>query len=360
MKVVTILGTRPEIIRLSRVVERLDSAAEHVLVHTGQNHDRGLSDIFFEQLGVRRPDRHLHVQGAGFGERVGKIIAQTESLLRAERPDRLLVLGDTDSALSAIVAKRLGITVFHMEAGNRCFDDRVPEEVNRRIIDHSSDVLLPYTEAARRNLLHEGIPPGRILVTGNPIREVLDHHVASVDRAAAVVLGRLGVREGGYLLLTAHRQETVDDEDRLRSLIDGVLALGQTVDLPIVASIHPRTRDRLREFGIAFDGERIRGGGTFGFFEFVALERHARCVLSDSGTVQEECCIFGVPTVTLRDTTERPETLECGSNILGGVDREGILLAAGLVMADRSEWSMPAEYRQANVSSTVARIVLGH
>ena len=360
MKVVTILGTRPEIIRLSRVIERLDSAAEHVLVHTGQNHDRGLSDIFFEQLGVRAPNHHLHVQGAGFGERVGQIIAQTESLLRAERPDRLLVLGDTDSALSAIVAKRLGITVFHMEAGNRCFDDRVPEEVNRRIIDHSSDVLLPYTESARRNLLHEGIPPGRILVTGNPIREVLVHHLASVDRAAAAVLSRLGVQQGGYLLLSAHRQETVDQEDRLRSLIDGVLALAQAADLPIVASIHPRTRDRLREFGIAFDGERIRGGDTFGFFEFVALERHARCVLSDSGTVQEECCIFGVPTVTLRDTTERPETLECGSNILSGVDREGILLAAGLVMADRSRWSMPAEYRQANVSGTVARIVLGH
>jgi UDP-N-acetylglucosamine 2-epimerase (non-hydrolysing) len=360
MKVVTILGTRPEIIRLSRVIERLDSAADHVLVHTGQNHDRGLSDIFFEQLGVRAPDHHLHVQGAGFGERVGQIIAQTESLLRAERPDRLLVLGDTDSALSAIVAKRLGIPVFHMEAGNRCFDDRVPEEVNRRIIDHSSDVLLPYTESARRNLLREGISPRRILVTGNPIREVLDHHVASIDRAAAAVLDRLSVQPGGYLLLTAHRQETVDHEDRLRSLVDGVLALALAADVPIVASIHPRTRDRLREFGIAFDGDRIRGGDTFGFFEFVALERHARCVLSDSGTVQEECCIFGVPTVTLRDTTERPETLECGSNILSGVDRDAIVRAAGLVMADRSTWSMPAEYRQGNVSSTVARIVLGH
>lgn len=360
MKVVTILGTRPEIIRLSRVIERLDAAAEHVLVHTGQNYDRGLSDIFFEQLGVRPPDHHLHVQGAGFGERVGQIIAQTESLLRAERPDRLLVLGDTDSALSAIVAKRLGITVFHMEAGNRCFDDRVPEEVNRRIIDHSSDVLLPYTESARRNLLHEGISPGRILVTGNPIREVLEHHAASIDRAAAEVFNRLGVQEDGYLLLTAHRQETVDQEDRLRSLIDGVLALADGAGVPIVASIHPRTRNRLEEFGIAFDEEGIRGGDTFGFFEFVALERHARCVLSDSGTVQEECCIFGIPTVTLRDTTERPETLECGSNILSGVDREGILRAAGLVMADRSTWSMPPEYRQTNVSSTVARIVLGH
>jgi UDP-N-acetylglucosamine 2-epimerase (non-hydrolysing) len=359
MKVVTILGTRPEIIRLSRVIERLDAAAEHVLVHTGQNHDRGLSDIFFEELGVRAPDHHLHVQGAGFGERVGQIIAQTESLLRAERPDRLLVLGDTDSALSAIVAKRLGITVFHMEAGNRCFDDRVPEEINRRIIDHSSDVLLPYTESARRNLLNEGISPGRILVTGNPIREVLDRHAAAIDRAAAV-LERLGVQAGGYLLLTAHRQESVDREDRLRSLIDGVLAVAQAADVPIVASIHPRTRARLQEFAIPFDGDRILGGDTFGFFEFVALERHARCVLSDSGTVQEECCIFGVPTVTLRDTTERPETLECGSNILSGVDRDGILLAAGLVMADPSTWSMPAEYRRSNVSSTVARIVLGH
>ena len=358
MKVVTILGTRPEIIRLSRVIERLDAATDHVLVHTGQNHDRGLSEIFFEQLGVRAPDHHLHVQGAGFGERVGQIIAQTESLLRAERPDRLLVLGDTDSALSAIVAKRLGITVFHMEAGNRCFDDRVPEEVNRRIIDHSSDVLLPYTESARRNLLQEGISPGRILVTGNPIREVLDHHVASIDRAAAAVLRRLEVQEGGYLLLTAHRQETVDQEDRLRSLIDGVLASRRRPtcrsspastlarETGSRSSVSPSTRSdprrrpvrvlRLRRARASRSlrplRQRHRAGGVL---HLPRAHGHAARQHRASGDA--------------RVRQQHPERSRS----------RGILRAAGLVMADRSTWSMPPEYRQTNVSSTVARIVLG-
>ena len=328
-------------------------------MHTGQNYDAGLSDVFFEQLGVRAPDRQLRVDGASFGARVGQIVERTEAVLRDERPDRLLVLGDTDSALSAFVAKRLGIEVFHMEAGNRCFDDRVPEEVNRRIIDHSSDVLLPYTEGSRRNLLREGISPDRILVTGNPIREVLDHHAIAVEDAAAGVFERLGVEPGGYLLLTAHRQETVDVEERLRSLIAGVLAVAEEHDLPIVASVHPRTRSRLEAFGVPFDNGRVRGGDTFGFFEFVALERHARCVLSDSGTVQEECCIFGVPTVTLRDTTERPETLECGSNVLSGVEPDAIARATQLALAGCEAWTPPPEYLATDVSATVANIVLG-
>jgi UDP-N-acetylglucosamine 2-epimerase (non-hydrolysing) len=359
MKVLTILGTRPEIIRLSRVIKRFDDAVEHILVHTGQNFDAGLSDIFFEQLGVRAPDHQLHVDGPSFGVRVGQVLERTETLLRKQRPDRLLVLGDTDSALSAIIAKRLGIVVFHMEAGNRCFDDRVPEEVNRRIVDHSSDILLPYTQGSRRNLLREGISPNRILVTGNPIREVLDHHAADIDAAADGVLERLGVQRGGYLLLTAHRQETVDIEPRLRSLMAGVLAVAEAHGLVIVASVHPRTRSRLAEFGVPFDGERVRGGETFGFFEFVALERHARCVLSDSGTVQEECCILGVPTVTLRDVTERPETLECGSNVLSGVEPDAIARATRVALTSRLTWTPPPEYLATDVSSTVANIVLG-
>jgi UDP-N-acetylglucosamine 2-epimerase (non-hydrolysing) len=360
MKVLTILGTRPEIIRLSRVIERLDRAGEHVLVHTGQNYDAGLSAVFFDELGVRAPDHHLEIQGDSFGARIGQIIERAERLLREERPDRLLILGDTDSALSAIVAKRLGIEVFHMEAGNRCFDDRVPEEVNRRIVDHSSDVLLPYTEGSRRNLLREGIVSQRILVTGNPIGEVLEHHAGQVQRAAADVLERFAVERGGYLLLTAHRQETVDVEARLRSLVTGVLAVAEAHDLPIVASVHPRTRSRLEAFGVPFDDRRLLDGGTFGFFDFVALERHARCVLTDSGTVQEECCIFGVPTVTLRDTTERPETLECGSNVLSGVEAEAIARITDLVLATDCVWTPPHEYMATDVSSTVARIVLGH
>jgi UDP-N-acetylglucosamine 2-epimerase (non-hydrolysing) len=359
MKVLTVLGTRPEIIRLSRLVERLDDGCEHVLVHTGQNHDAGLSDVFFAELGIRPPDHHLGVGGATFAARIGQILERTEALLRAERPDRLLVLGDTDSGLAALVAKRLGIEVLHMEAGNRCFDDRVPEEVNRRVIDHASDVLLPYTEGSRRNLLREGIAPARILVTGNPIREVLDHHAAQIDDAAEATLAGLGVEPGGYLLLTAHRQETVDVEPRLRSLVAGVLAAAEAHDLPVVASVHPRTRSRLEAFGIPWGDARLRGGGTFPFFAFVALERHARCVLSDSGTVQEECCLLGVPSVTLRDTTERPETIECGSNVLAGVEPDAIVRATAAALAPRAPWTPPAEYLATDVSATVARIALG-
>jgi UDP-N-acetylglucosamine 2-epimerase (non-hydrolysing) len=360
LKVLTVLGTRPEIIRLGPTIERLDAATDHVLIHTGQNHDAGLSDVFFSELGVRAPDHHLGVRGASFGARLAGLVASIEEALVDERPDRVLVLGDTDSGLATVlVAKRLGIMIFHMEAGNRCYDDRVPEEVNRRIIDHASDVLLPYTEGSRRNLILEGVQPGRIRVTGNPIREVLDRHRAAIDARAGPVLARLGVQAGGYLLLTVHRQETVDVEMRLRSLVQGVLAAAETHGLPIVASVHPRTRSRLDAFGIPFDDGRLLGGNTFGFLEFVALERAARCVLTDSGTVQEECCLLGVPAITLRDSTERPETVECGSNVLSGVEPDGIVRALELATQRQDRWNPPPEYTLTDVSATVARIVLG-
>ena len=358
MKVLTVLGTRPEIIRLSLIIEKLDRSCDHILVHTGQNHDPGLSDLFFDELGVRAPDHHLGIDAPGFAGRIGQILERIEPLLAEHRPDRLLVLGDTDSGLSALVAKRMGIEVVHMEAGNRCFDDRVPEEVNRRVIDHSSDLLLPYTEGSRRNLLAEGIPANRIMVTGNPILEVIEHHEEKIAEAAETVVERLGLTPGEYLLLTAHRQETVDVEDRLRALTDGVLNVAETVDMPVVASIHPRTRSRLDGFGIDFDGGRLIGGGTFGFFEFVALEMGAHLVLTDSGTVQEECCLFGVPAVTLRDTTERPETLECGSNILSGVQPEAIERAAKVALDGVPEWNPPEEYLRNDVSATVTRLLL--
>ena len=358
MKVLTVLGTRPEIIRLSLLIEKLDRGCEHVLVHTGQNHDAGLSDIFFEELGVRGPDHHLGIDAPGFAGRIGQILERIEPILRDEEPDKLLVLGDTDSGLSALVAKRLGIEVVHMEAGNRCFDDRVPEEVNRRVIDHSSDLLLPYTEGSRRNLLAEGIPANRILVTGNPILEVIESHEEKIAAAAEEVIARLGVTPGEYLLLTAHRQETVDVEPRLRSLTEGVLALSKKLGMPVVTSIHPRTRSRLDGFGIEFDGDTLIGGGTFGFFEFVALEMGAHLVLTDSGTVQEECCLFGVPAVTLRDTTERPETLECGSNVLSGVEPEAIDRTAAVALDGTPDWTPPEEYLRTDVSATVARMLI--
>jgi UDP-N-acetylglucosamine 2-epimerase (non-hydrolysing) len=356
MKVLAVLGTRPEIIRLSRVIERLDRRCDLTLVHTGQNFDPALSDVFFEELGVRPPDRYLGIEGDGFADRVGRILAEIDPVLAEYAPDRLLVLGDTDSGLSAYVAKRRGIPVFHMEAGNRCFDDRVPEEVNRRVIDHSSDVLMPYTNRSRDNLLREGIHPSRILVTGNPIKEIMDLHEDRISASSA--LSELGVEAGGYLLLTVHRQETVDVEERLRSLMQGAVEGADELGIPLVFSVHPRTRSRLEQFGLTLNQETFRPYEPFGFFDFVALERDARCVLTDSGTVQEECCIMGVPTVTVRDCTERPETVECGSNVLSGVESEGIRRSLELMLDSSRRWDPPPEYLVDDVSATVANILL--
>jgi len=359
MKVMTILGTRPEIIRLSRIIPRLDQLCEHVLVHTGQNFDPNLSEIFFEELRVRAPDHFLGVQGMSFGDQIGQIIRASEEIMLSERPDRLLILGDTNSSLSAIVAKRLGIPVYHMEAGNRCYDDRVPEEVNRRIIDHSSDILLPYTERSRANLLREGIEGERIFVTGNPIYEVLEHYRDAID--ASDILERLNLEPGAYFLATIHRAENVDIESRLRTLIAAMEILHQTYKMPIICSLHPRTRDTLKRFGLQ---EQISPGvqfhAPFGLFDFIHLEQNARCVLSDSGTVQEECCIFHVPNVTLRDVTERPETIECGSNILSGADHDAILRAVQCVLSQEPDWDVPDEYLADRVSNTIAKIMAGY
>jgi UDP-N-acetylglucosamine 2-epimerase (non-hydrolysing) len=357
VKLLTVLGTRPEIIRLGPLIELLDGLCDHVLVHTGQNSDPTLSDVFFEELGVRPPNRYLGVEGPSFAARVAGVISRVGEVLAEERPDRLLVLGDTDSGLSAFVAKRLGIRVFHMEAGNRCYDDRVPEEVNRRVIDHSSDVLMPYTERSRSNLLAEGIESDSILVTGNPIKEVMDRHAAAIDRSD--VLDRLGVDDGGYLVLTAHRQETVDVEGRLSSLVDGVTGIARELELPLVCSVHPRTRAKLESFAVTLGGDGVVVSPPLGFLDFVKLERHARCVLTDSGTVQEECCILGVPAVTVRDTTERPETVECGSNLIGGVEPSGIRRCVQMAITAQPSWTPPWEYMVDAVSPIAARIVLG-
>jgi UDP-N-acetylglucosamine 2-epimerase (non-hydrolysing) len=356
LKIMTVLGTRPEIIRLSCVIEKLDALCEHVLVHTGQNYAPGLSDVFFEQLGVRAPDRYLGIREPSFGAQIGGIIASVEGQLVEERPDRMLVLGDTNSGLAAVVAKRLGIPVFHMEAGNRCFDDRVPEEVNRRIIDHSSDVLMPYTERSRANLLREGFPGERVYVTGNPIYEVLCRHEVAI--ASSTVLARLELEPGGYLLVTLHREENVDVEARLESFLEGLARVRDEHGRTVVFSVHPRTRARLEQAGIGEEAG-VLFAEPFGFFDFVALERSAYCVLSDSGTVQEECCIMGVPAVTLRDSTERPETIECGSNVLSGVGRGGVGTALELALQPGRSWQPPPEYLADDVSSTVAGIVLG-
>jgi UDP-N-acetylglucosamine 2-epimerase (non-hydrolysing) len=358
MKIVTILGTRPEIIRLTRVIAKLDDLCEHLIVHTGQNYDPNLNDIFFSDLNVRQPDQYLGVRGETFGEQIGKIIAATEQILRQEKPDRLLLLGDTNSSLAAIPAKRLGIPVYHMEAGNRCYDDRVPEEVNRRIIDHCSDVLMPYTERSRANLLREGIAGQRIFVTGNPILEVINHYHSQIGQSD--VLQRLKLEAGKYFLVTMHREENVDVEDRLRSLLDALDQIQRKYEAPVVCSVHPRTRKRMEKFKDRPQNDRVMFSEPFGFFDFINLEQNALCVLSDSGTVQEECCIFHVPNVTLRDVTERPETIECGSNILAGVNPQTILQCVHVALSSNRTWTPPAEYMAENVSSTIARILLSY
>ena len=358
MKVITVLGTRPEIIRLSRVIDLLDRHCEHTVVHTGQNYDYELNEVFFEQLGVRKPDHFLEVGGGSFGDAIGKIMSRGEKVLRDFRPDRFLVLGDTNSSLLAVIAKRLGIPVYHMEAGNRCNDDRVPEEVNRRIIDHSSDVLMPYTHNSKENLLAEGIPARRVYVTGNPIYEVIQHYSEQIE--ASDVFSQMDVEPGEYFLVTAHREENVDIEERLRALFEGFIRLREQYKKPFIISVHPRTRKRLEEFGLDVEDSHIRLLKPLGFFDFVALEKQAFCVLSDSGTVQEECAIFGTANVTLRDTTERPETLECGSNMLSSVWPEDIERSVQVVLDGARNWTAPPEYLVPDVSRTVAKIVLGY
>jgi UDP-N-acetylglucosamine 2-epimerase (non-hydrolysing) len=358
MKVLTVFGTRPEIIRLSLITRVLNRHCEQVLVHTGQNFDPNLSEIFLRELEIGKIDHHLQVQASSFGEQAGLILTRMDELLARVRPDRLLVLGDTNSGLAAIVAARRGIPVYHLEAGNRCYDNRVPEEVNRRIIDHSSDILLPYTQRSAENLVREGIRRERIFIVGNPILEVLQAFAPQIDRSD--VLARLGLTPRGYFLATMHRAENVDLPDRLRALVEGLTALGAAYGKPVVLSVHPRTADRIRRLGDQLDTSGLRLEQPFGLFDFVHLEKHALGIVSDSGTVQEEACLFGIPNVTIRDVTERPETQECGSNFLSGCSPERLRVGMELSLSESRSWRPPAEYLTKTTSTTVAKLVLGY
>lgn len=357
MKLMTVLGTRPEIIRLARVIPKLDAICEQILVFTGQNYSPELSTQFFEQLELRTPDYSLDTRAASVWAQIGNILTQTDALLEKEKPQRFLVLGDTNSALTVQCAKRRGITVYHLEAGNRCFDDRVPEEVNRRIIDHSSDLLLPYTNRSRDNLLAEGIPAPRIYVTGNPIREVMDHYARQIE--SSDILERLGLENDCYYLVTLHRAENVDLPQRLAEFMRAFGVISRTYEFPVLLSLHPHTRKRLDAWKVAIEGD-IRFMNPPGFFDFVHLEKYAKALLTDSGTVQEEGCLLGKPTVTLRDVTERPETLECGSNILSGCKEADILRCLKEVLEQNNKWQAPVEYLQENVSGIVRNIVSGY
>ena len=332
MKVMTVVGTRPELIRLSRVLQRLDSTAgvEHVLVHTGQNYDYELNQVFFDDLGIRKPDHMLGVDTSSLGAVLGGTLVAVETVIREEEPDALLVLGDTNSCIAALMARRMKVPVYHMEAGNRCFDLNVPEETNRRLVDHVADFNLVYTEHARRNLLSEGLHPRRILKTGSPMREVLDAYRAEID--ASTVLADKGLSEGGYFLVSAHREENVDSPDRLRMLLDCLTAVHDAYGLPVFVSTHPRTRKRLEALPGRSEPEGITFSDPLGFHDYNRLQISAACVLSDSGTIAEESSLLGFPAVTLRDSIERPEALDTGGIMMTGLDARDVVAAVRLAM----------------------------
>jgi UDP-N-acetylglucosamine 2-epimerase (non-hydrolysing) len=357
MKVITILGTRPEIIRLSLIIKLLDRHCDHILVHTGQNYEDSLSRVFFEELGVREPDVYMGVREATFAGQIGQILVKSEALFREHRPDRLLILGDTNSGLAAIIARRLGIPVYHMEGGNRCYDDRVPEEVNRRIIDHSSSILMPYTYRSKENLVREGIERERIYVIGNPINEVINYYADRINNSN--ILAALQLESRKFFLVTMHRAENVDQKERLRNLVDASVKLHQHYSFPVIVSLHPRTKSKIEQFKLATDLKGLIFHKPLGFFDFISLERAAFCLISDSGTVQEEACIFGVPNVTIRDVTERPETIECGSNVLAGSSPDQILRLVQMVTSEKFGWGPPKEYLADHVAIKVCRIILG-
>ncbi len=363
MKVMTILGTRPEIIRLSEVVRLLESTdgIDHILVHTGQNYDYELNEVFFKELEIRQPDHLMAAAGKSFGETCGNLIKGAERVLLEHRPDAVLILGDTDSALSAIVAKRLHIPIYHMEAGNRCFDFNVPEEINRRIVDHIADFNLVYTEHARRHLLAEGLPHRRIHLTGSPMREVLERHRNSIEKSD--VLRRLSLEPRRYLTVSIHRQENVESSRNLDEILAAIGTLAGQLDMPVIMSAHPRTRARIEERKLT-DGldKHITLAKPFGFFDYNRLQKSAYCVLSDSGTISEEASILGFPAVTVRNAMERPEAIDTGSIALTGIDRANIILTAKTVA---SAWEsgvrpdIPADYRITDTSQRVVRLIMG-
>ncbi|GAB3975391.1 UDP-N-acetylglucosamine 2-epimerase (non-hydrolyzing) [Plantactinospora veratri] len=358
-RVMTVVGTRPEIIRLSRVLDRLDRTVEHLLVHTGQNWDRNLSEVFFTELRLREPDRFLRIDTTSLGRVLGGVLTGIEQAITELRPDALLVLGDTNSCIAALMARRMRVPVYHMEAGNRCFDLNVPEETNRRLVDHVADFNLVYTEHARRNLLAEGLHPRRILHTGSPMREVLEHYRPEV--AASTILRQLELEPGGYFVVSAHREENVDDPARLGRLLDCLRAVRDTWRLPVLVSTHPRTRKRLE--ALAADASTLEGIAfhePFGLFDYVRLQSQARCTLSDSGTISEEAAILGFPAVTLRESIERPEALDAGGIVMTGLDPGGVLEAVRVTVDQVAEAGVPcpADYQVTDTSRRVVDFIL--
>jgi UDP-N-acetylglucosamine 2-epimerase (non-hydrolysing) len=359
MKTMTIVGTRPEIIKLSRVIHELDQSMDHVLVHTGQNFDYELNEIFFKDLGIRKPDHFLDAAGETAADTIANVIAKSDKVIEKESPDAFLILGDTNSCLSAISAKRRKVPIFHMEAGNRCFDLRVPEEINRKIVDHVSDINLTYTEHARRYLLQEGIKPETVIKTGSPMKEVLSFYMPGIKDSD--VLSRLGCRAGGYFLVSAHREENVDSIENFNDLLATLQAL--SAKSPVIVSTHPRTRKRLEARSIQGLGEKVRFLKPLGFLDYVNLEMNASCVISDSGTITEESSILGFPAVTIRQAHERPEGMDEGTLIMCGLKPGGVLEAVDTVIrqhASGRSFRLVQDYDVENVSGKVVRIIMSY
>jgi UDP-N-acetylglucosamine 2-epimerase len=362
LKVLTIVGTRPEIVKLSRVVAELDRHLEHVLVHTGQNYDYELNEIFFQQLEVRKPDYFLDAAGVNAAQTIGNVIAKSDEVMTKERPDAVLLLGDTNSSLSVIAAKRQKIPIFHMEAGNRCFDQRVPEEINRKIVDHTSDINLVFSEHARRYLLAEGIRPETVIKTGSPMKEVLTYYLPKID--ASDILGQLELKPRAYLLLSAHREENIDDEKNFSDLLASLNAIAKHYAMPVIVSTHPRTRKRLETLNINNLDALIRFMKPLGFLDYVKLQKNAFCVVSDSGTITEESSILGFPAITIRQAHERPEGMDETTLIMSGLKSDSVLKAIEITAAHYASGSRPfrllPDYDTENVSLKVLRIIMSY
>ncbi len=355
----TIFGTRPEIIRLSRVFAELDKYVNHIMVHTGQSYDYEMNQIFFEDLKVRKPNYFLEVKSETLGGQIAKIISKSEEVIKKEIPDAVLILGDTNSALAAIMAKRMKIPIFHMEAGNRCFDENVPEETNRKIVDHISDINLPYSENARLYLIQEGIHPGTIYVTGSPFGEICDYYKNQIDKSSILKKMKLSIKK--YFVASIHREENIESKESLAKLIDSLNAVAEIYKMPIIVSTHPRTSKRLSEYKFKVN-KLVNFHKPMGYFDYNKLQKNAFCVLSDSGTIQEESSIMGFPAIQVRVSSERPESFDEGVVILSGLDKNVILQSIEITtkqVAEGKKFKVPLAYQADNVSSKVLRLIVG-
>lgn len=362
LKVMTIVGTRPELIKMSRVFAELDRHMQHVLVHTGQNYDYELNQIFFEDLGIRKPDHFLEAVGENAAQMIARVIEKADAVMELEKPDAVLLYGDTNSCLAVIAAKRRKIPVFHFEAGNRCFDQRVPEELNRKVLDHLSDINLVLTEHARRYLIAEGVRPETIIKTGSHMREVLDYYIPKI--LASDVVSRLSLQAGKFFLVSAHREENVDSPEALRDLMDTLSALAVKYNYPILVSTHPRTRKRLEDIGLSNMDKRVTFAKPFGFFDYIKLQMEAFCVLSDSGTITEETSLLNLCAITLRNAHERPEGMDVGTVIMSGLKKERVMESVEIVTSQYKKGEravLPiADYENPHVSTQVVRVVASY